>query len=61
MRGNNNARFTHSFKFEGNLKYVESALQEGNALRKKLEGKRILLDDHSNTTMTQAFVEALHV
>lgn len=58
MRGNNNARFTHSFKFEGNLKYVESASREGDRLRKKLEGKRILEDNHSTTQMSYAFKEA---
>lgn len=44
MRGNNYARYTNSHKFGKPIAQARAsdAIREGEALRKKLEGKRIL-------------------
>ena len=60
MRGNTHARFTNNSKFGEPTKVTvaRDAINEGEALRKKLEGKRILVDDHSSTQMAHAFATA---
>lgn len=60
MRSNSYAKYIAPSKFEGNQRYVENASNEGNRLRARLEGKRILFDDHSTTQMAHAFKEARH-
>ncbi len=52
---NNYARYTHSYKFEP---YSKKIIEEGNDLRKKVEGRRILEDDYSTTQMALAFETA---
>lgn len=44
MRGNNYARYTNSHKFGKSVAQMRAAdaIREGDALRKKLEGRRIL-------------------
>jgi hypothetical protein len=54
------ARWAAPSKYEGPQKRTESIIREGDALRSKLEGRRILTDDHSQTTMAIAMREAHH-
>ena len=58
MRGNNYARYTHSYKFDP---YSRKIVEEGNDLRKRLEGKRILETNTSTTQMALAFNVATEV
>lgn len=57
MRGNNYARFTNNSKFGEPTKVTiaRDAIREGESLRRKIEGRRILEDDHSTTQMALAF------
>ena len=63
MRGNNYARFTNNSKFgePTRITVARDAIREGDELRNKLQGRRILTDDHSSTQMAHAFEAAANL